>query len=204
MKSEALMDMKKIAIVVGAALVVLWVLGKLVGGSPHPIAASAASTNANQPTADRWVVKEDKSPMDDSRTVVLSLESEDVIQGPLGAKRPSLIIRCQEGKTDTYIVTHMPANVEEDYDGGPRLDHTVKIRFDDGNAIEERWEESGAHDALFIGADGKEFAKILAHTQQLTFQFTPFNANPAVARFDLRGLDTHLGKVADACRWVLN
>ncbi|MGH9745214.1 MAG: type VI secretion system-associated protein TagO [Candidatus Acidiferrales bacterium] len=199
------MDMKRIAVVVGAALLVLWVLGKFVASSPHPNAASAASTNADQPiTADRWVVKEDKSPMDDSRTVVLSLESEDVIQGPLGAKRPSLIIRCQEGKTDTYVVTRMAASVEEDYDGGPRLDHTVKIRFDDGNAIEERWDESGAHDALFIGADGKEFVRTLAHTQRLTFQFTPFNANPAIARFDLRGLDAHLGRVADACRWTSN
>lgn len=85
-----------------------------------------------------------------------------------------------------------------------RLDHTVKIRFDDSNAIQEYWEESGSHAALFIGADGKEFAKTLSHTQRLTFQFTPFSANPAVARFDLRGLDTHVGKVADARRWNLN
>jgi hypothetical protein len=48
------------------------------------------------------------------------------------------------------------------------------------------------------------FVKIPSQTKKLTFQFTPFDANPAVARFDLRGLETHLGKVADACGWSLN
>lgn len=199
------MDLKKIAGVLVIVLVVLWVLGRFVARGPRADTATPVSAAENQPVStDKWRIKEDKSPMDDSKTVVLSLESEDMIQGPLGAKRPSLVIRCQEGKTDTYVVTHMAASVEEDYDGAPRLDHTVKIRFDDGNAIQEFWEESGSHDALFIGADGKELAKTLSHTQRFTFQFTPFNANPAVARFDLQGLDSHLGKVADACRWNSN
>jgi len=48
------------------------------------------------------------------------------------------------------------------------------------------------------------FAKILALTKRLTFQFTPFDANPAVVRYDLRGLETHLDKVADGCGWSMN
>jgi hypothetical protein len=44
-----------------------------------------------------------------------------------------------------------------------------------------------------------EFAKQLAGASTLTFWFTPFDGSPQVARFDLRGLDVHLHKLAEAC-----
>jgi hypothetical protein len=36
--------------------------------------------------------------------------------------------------------------------------------------LAEYWDESSAHGALFIGADGMAFAKIPAQTKRLTFQ----------------------------------
>lgn len=195
------MDIKKVVGIMVAFLVLLFVVGRFVSNPSRTTATTPADQSL---VADKWQVSESRSPMDDSKTVVLSLESDDVIQGPAGARKPKLMIRCKEGKTDTYVVTGMAASVEEDYDGGPREDHTVNIRLDEGSPLTEHWDESSPHDALFIGADGMAFAKILAQTKKLTFQFTPFDANPAVARFDLRGLDKHLGRVADACGWNLN
>ena len=36
----------------------------------------------------------------------------------------------------------------------------------------------------------------------LTFQFTPFDGTTQVTRFDLRGLDSHLHKLAETCGWA--
>jgi type VI secretion system protein VasI len=193
------MDGKKIALIFAAVTVALCVAAWLAS---NPTAA--VNSSSTQTSRDRWNVSDDHSPMDDSKTVVLSLDSDDKIDGPLGPKQPTLIIRCQEGKTEVYAHTGMAASVEEDFEGGPIYTHTVKIRLDQGDAVTEHWGESTAHDALFSESDGIEFAKQLAGAQTLIFQFTPFDANPAVAHFDVQGLDAHLTKVADACGWSLN
>ena len=159
---------------------------------------------AQEPPAtpqEKWKISIGRSPMDDSRTVVLTLDSEDQIQGLLGAVKPSLIVRCKEKKTDVYVATGMAASIEEDFDGGPAEHHTVKTRLDNAPAIAWYWYESTDHKALFSGG-GPEFAKELTRADTLTFQFTPFDGSPQVARFDIRGLDPHLHKVAEACGWA--
>jgi Type VI secretion system VasI, EvfG, VC_A0118 len=116
-----------------------------------------------------------------------------------------------------YVVTGMAATVEEGFDGGPSAQHKVGLRLDNNPARYESWNESTDHEALF--ADNEAYlmrsdvvypagavvmlAKELARAKALTFQFTPFDGSPQVAQFDLRGLDTHLGKVAEACGWSL-
>ncbi len=209
------MDLKKIigAIVLGVA--VLWVIGLLSSRS----AKREATPTVQASQIDKWRVTEEKSPMDDSQTVVLTLDSVDQMQGPLGSVRPSLVVRCKEKETAVYVVTGMAANVETDIDGGPTDYRTVRIRLDDGPAESYRsWKESTDHKALFASetVDGgidsspstwqhhpvSEFAKKLAGASTLTFQFTPFDGSPQVARFDLRGLDVHLHKVAEACGWA--
>jgi type VI secretion system protein VasI len=142
--------------------------------------------------------------MDDSKTITLSLDSGNVIQGPVGPSRPTLVIRCKENKTDVYVVTGMAASVEDDNlsDISPNH-HTVRLRLDQASPQTAYWYGSNDDKALFAG-DGEELAKELAESQTLTFEFTPFDANTAVARFDLTGLSARLPKVADACGWSLN
>jgi type VI secretion system protein VasI len=173
---------------------------------------SSSSTLASKP---EWSVNTSRSPIDDSNTVVLSLDSENLIQGPLGSVKPTLIVRCKERKTDVYVVTRMAARIEEDEEGGPSNYHKVRIRIDDGVASSESWTEATDQNALFAPDqiydvnehyDLKEwriaFARKLAGATTLIFEFTPFDGNPQTARFDLRGLDTHLDKVAEACGWL--
>lgn len=198
------MNLKKVGVILAVAIVLIWIFGRFTSSPSPNRTSSVAASPAAQAPANKWHVTEDRSPMDDSKTVVLSLDSDDVIEGPLGPSTPSLIVRCKEAKTQVYIHTGMAASVEEDLDGGPSDVHTVKIRLDQGDAVTEHWGESTAHEALFSSRDGIEFAKQLAEAQTLTFQFTPFDANPAIARFNLRGLDTHLRKVAEACGWSMN
>ena len=200
---EVSVDLKKLVSGVLLGLVVLWIIGKASSRSHKPDAPQVVQASPG----DKWRVTEKQSSMDDSKTVVVTLDSEDQIQGPLGTVRPSLIVRCQEKKVDVYVVTHMAANVEADDE------HVVGIRLDDGSPRHENWSESTDHQALFASdiiwngdeptfSGGRiEFAKRLAGANQLTFQFTPFDGSPQVARFDIRGLDPHLHKVAEACGW---
>jgi hypothetical protein len=212
------MDAKKIigAMLLGAGI--LWLIGTMMSNAHRSEASQSTATPAATLT-DKWKVSESRSAMDDSQTVVLALDSDDEIQGPLGAARPSLMVRCQEKQTAVYVVTGMAANIETDGEGGPSDYHTVRIRLDDGPAEYYRsWKESTDHKALFASetVDGgidlspstwqhhpvSEFARKIAGASTLTFQFTPFDGSPQMARFDLRGLDVHLHKVAEACGWA--
>lgn len=198
------MEPKKLVGAFLLGVLVLWIIGSVSSRSHKPEAPEVVQAS---PT-DKWHVTVDKSPMDDSKSVALTLDSEDEVQGPLGKVRPSLIVRCQEKKTDVYITTGMAANMEADGE------HVVGIRLDDGAARHENWSESTDHAALFASDviwngdeptfhGGRiEFAKRLAGANQLTFQFTPFDGSPQTARFNLRGLDTHLHDVAEACGWA--
>jgi type VI secretion system protein VasI len=215
-RREVAVELKKLVGGVLAAVFVLWIVGWTNSRSQKPDAPQVVQASQ----ADKWHVTEDKSPMDDSKTVILTLDSDDEVQGPLGSVRPSLIVRCKEKKTDVYVATGMAASVEE---YGPA--HKVGIRRDGGTAQYYDWLESTDHRALFasdliwgeqwdstlgmnvtrVAADSGgriEFAKQLATASKLTFQFTPFDGSPQVAGFDVRGLDPHLHKVAEACGWA--
>lgn len=97
----------------------------------------------------------------------------------------------------------MAASVEEDSEGGPSEDHQVRLRFDDNPPTTDRWSESTSHSGLFA-SDAVAFSKQLAGAQKFTFEFTPFDANPAVAQFDLKGLSSHFPKVAEVCGRSVN
>jgi len=183
------------------ALIALWSLRTSISPA-NPQASSNA--NANTP-GDKWHVTEEQSPMDDSKTVVLALDSDDEIQGPLGSVRPTLIVRCKEKRTAMYVVTGMATAVETSEFATETGSHTVRIRLDDAQAGTEYWYESTDHKALFNARDGMElteFAKKLSGANTLTFEFTPFDGSPQLARFDLRGLDVRLHKLAEACGWA--
>jgi type VI secretion system protein VasI len=204
-------DSKKIAGFALVALLLMWGVGRIASSSSRgPESASAVAS----PT-DKWHLAESHSPMDDSKTEVLRVDAEEQIHGPLGAITPSLVLRCKEKKTDVYIETGMAASIEEGIDGGPSDFHKVRLRLDDIPASYESWGESTDHKALFardiiledqanivaMNGGAMTLAKTLAKAKTLTFEFTPFDGSPQVMHFDLRGLDSHLNKVAEACGW---
>lgn len=167
----------------------------------HPVSSSppsspiASSTPSNNKPTDQWQVSEGSSPMDGSPTVVLSLPSQGNIQGWLESEHPDLIIRCQENKAEIYVVTGTSASVEYGSDA-----HTVRLRFDEEKPITQHWSASTDGKALFA-PNAINLAKQLNNHSKFTFQFTPFQANPAIAVFELDGIDKHIGEVKKACGW---
>lgn len=172
----------------------LSVLMAIIGSNLGP----TTQTPTPSISADKWTVKIGRSQMDDSKTVVLSLRADNDVQAWLEDKRPILNIRCKEGKTQVYVWTGTAATVEE-MEG-----HTIRVRLDDGTPSAQTWGESTDHNSLFFDEDAITFVKQIVKAKTLAFQFTPFNASPAVAQFDLRGLENHISDLAAACGWSVD
>jgi type VI secretion system protein VasI len=162
---------------------------------PAP-SSSLKSAAAGTSQAGKWQVSEAKSKFDDSRTVVLRLAAENGIKGWLANSIPQLIVRCQERKTEVYVVTGMPASVEY----GEFQRHTVRLRYDDDAAITITSSESTDNKALFI-PDAMSSIRRMWTGHALVVGLTPFNANPVTIEFDISGLSSAIQPLREACGW---
>ena len=108
--------------------------------------------------------------------------------------RPVLVLRCLAGKTDAFVFTETAARIEQADEN-----HTVELALDGSSAAVERWPDSADHDALFA-PDAEAFARRLAGARTLRFGFTPHNAQPVTATFDLSGAEAVVDAVSRTCR----
>jgi hypothetical protein len=134
--------------------------------------------------------------MDDSPSVIFSLEAENAITGWLKTTKPTLIARCLEHKTELYVVTDMSAKPEL----GNYQEYTVNLRFDEEKPRSEMWSESTDNKALFAGR-AIPLMRRIAKAKTMRVRFTPFNASPQTITFDVRGFDAHLPLIAKTCGW---
>jgi len=175
---------------VGGSMIVMVVL-TLIFGPRYEVKPQAAGSPG--PT-DMWRISEDRSSMDDSPWITLSLTAENEVQGWLQSQTPVLFVRCLEGRIDTFIETGTSTSPEL----GRYNEFTVRLRFDNGKPISQRWRESTDHKVLFA-PKGLSVAQMISKADQMLFEFTPFNSPPAIARFKVAGLTSKLDKVTAAC-----
>lgn len=109
--------------------------------------------------------------------------------------RPVLTVRCEAGRTEVFVLTESAAVIEGD-DGK----HTVRVGFDGGADVTQRWLASADYDALF-SPDPVRLAQQIAGSRSMRFGFAPYGAAPVVAQFDVEGFETLLGTIAKTCRW---
>jgi hypothetical protein len=166
--------------------------------TPRVVASTpeARSTTPSSPAAPAWSDADASLWLGARRAgVAFDVRSDNVVNVWMNAVQPILVVRCAAGKAEAFVVTHGAARLEADTD-----DHTVTFRFDDGPETRERWPDSAEHDALFA-PDGAAFADRLMQAQTLVFGFTPHNASPVLARFNVSGLEPRLRPAAKACGW---
>jgi len=72
------------------------------------------------------------------------------------------------------------------------------VAFDGAAGTHERWPDSVEHDALFA-PDGKAMAARLLAANQMRFTFSPHNAAPVTATFEVAGLGELLKPIAKRC-----
>ena len=150
---------------------------------------SAGCSRVLDSSTGKWEVHEDVSPLDDSKTVIMALSSEDRI----GQTRPQLVVRCMEGETHVFI----------DYDtilGRPGYDVTVWTRFDQRPAESSRWAVSSSGTAIFADY-GVSLALEIASARMLFVRVIPERGNRISATFQLKGSVEAMRPLREACGW---
>ena len=128
-------------------------------------------------------------------SAAFELPAENMVTIWLSQVRPLLIVRCLAKKPEVFVFTGSALKIEPQSD-----DHTVNFRFDDEQSTTVQWPDSAEHDALFA-PDAAGFAQRLMRARTLRFGYTPHNAAPAEAHFEVSGLTELLEPVATDCGW---
>ena len=158
------------------------------------VTANVASTQP-KPTGDDWNTSVGSSKMDDSKRITLALFSTEPVEVWLKKVRPTLLVRCLEGKPDVIVETRTAATPElGNYKGA-----TVRLRLDKAKPFRENWSEATNNEALFA-PNPRRLIKQLQQTETMVFEFTPFNAGTTSVQFNVKGLDKHLTEFKSICK----
>jgi type VI secretion system protein VasI len=144
-----------------------------------------------------WTVREEQSKMDDSKTVVVSLESEEALSKRFGGSdKASLIIRCQENETSVYFIMadHFLSSVQGYGE--------VTFRLDSAKPRTVGMSESTDNKALGLwGGSAVGFVKKMIGHDSMVVRVTPFNESPLTTTFPITGIDDALKPLRAACKW---
>lgn len=190
--------------VAGGCVITLTVL--TAGGEPVEDATIAVSADAARlqlaagtamagdagpgwtPNRARWVANA-------PRSFAFELPSHNRVAIWMREVRPVLVVRCVPETTEVFVFTQSAAMIQAQTE-----DHTVVFSFDDEPETRELWPDAAEHDALFA-PDGAAFAKRLLNAKTMRFGFTPHNAAPVTAHFQVSGLRNLVEPTAKTCRW---
>ena len=143
-------------------------------------------------TKSKWIVQEESSKIDDSKTVILFLKANVKITGQFHEKvYPSMILRCENNKTNAYITTGLFLGTD-----------SIKVtsRLDKNKAHKKRWSISTDNKAMFVRKPIGFIKKLMKHSTLLV-EFIPYNDNRKLVEFDVSGLENDIKALKDACHW---
>ena len=144
------------------------------------------------PSSSKWSVHEDRSPIDDSVNVTLSLTSNDRVKSGYKNVQPRLYVRCSENKTNVFITWDLYLGLKQTQ---------MLTRFDKQKALTNTWTLSTDNQAVFVKGSDIGFAKKLTKYNKLLTQITPYNKSPVMATFDLSGLSEAIKPLRKECGW---
>lgn len=188
---------------IGTSLLVKVILGlfllMVLGNLAKTNSSDAPVVSSSKPVPkDNWQISRSVSEMSNTKTIIIGISAESPIQAWLSTPTPKLIIRCKEKSTDVFVNTGTAAQPEYgNYDSA-----TVRLKLDDDTPYKEEWNESTDKEALFAPR-AVNLARKLVKAKKFLFEFTPHNANPQIAKFDLNGIEKYLPEVANTCGWQL-
>jgi hypothetical protein len=189
------------AVMVGGALTLALLMARAlpptsVSAAPAPPAGAIAPKPSTGVPAHAWTVADSKVWVGAGKDrVAFELPADNTVAIWMRSVRPTLVVRCVEGRMDAFVYTASAARIEPQTD-----DHTIRYGFDDAADVTERWPDSEEHDALFA-PEGAPFARRIAAASVLRFGFTPHNAAPVTAQFTVAGLSRLIEPAARSCGW---
>ena len=159
-------------------------------------AAGAVEPVESQDSArkSKWIASANSRKAGYGANVVFELPADDDVEVWRKHVRPVLTLRCGAKTTEVFVVTMSPAMPE----AKSNL-HTIKVGFDGREPVEQTWEHSIDHDALF-SQNGAALMRQIARAQNMTFSWAPFNAPPATVTFNVDGFEAYQKTAASRCR----
>ncbi len=144
-----------------------------------------------------WNVLIEKSKIDDSRKVYLQLQNSELITDRFGTKKNIVLtLACRENTTSLVINfdTFMSSN-----QGGGR----VTFRIDKQKAAKINMTESNGNQALGLwnGSKAIPFIKKMFGKSTLLIRATPFSASSMTPIFKIKGIETSIKPLMEACNW---
>jgi len=136
-----------------------------------------------------WQVSDEKNPLDDSRTVVLSLAATS--GRSVHGQPVALALRCMSNKATVYVMWNSYLGDEA----------RVTFRVGGGESRTKTWSVSTDKTATFYPSDHVEFMKEIMAADRLVLQVTPYNESPITAVFDLAGLPNAIKPLREDCGW---
>lgn len=153
----------------------------------------AAATPMTRDAGPGWTANRERWVGNAPRGFAFELPAHNRIAIWMREVRPLLVVRCLRDTTDVFVFTQSAAMIEAQTE-----DHTVVFGFDDEPETRELWPDAAEHDALFA-PDGAAFAKRVLNAATLRFGFTPHNAAPVTAHFQVSGLRDLVEPAAKTC-----
>lgn len=148
---------------------------------------------------DKWHVESYVSPIDDSKTIMLSVTANKPVQGSFGLTTPKLMITCGKRGPQVLVMTGTPILFDSIGNYGAMYFH-VTIRFDKEEARTlNDMNNSEDYRTLYFNDPADIIKQILTH-ESLLFQFTPVGSSPVITTFDIRGLKAAITPFESECR----
>jgi hypothetical protein len=180
------------------AVVIVMAIARTRAQSVVPATASATSAipsghakPAETVTTATWTVDEKTNAMDNTKKTLLSLRSQDEVEGYMGSHAAYLIIKCENGKSDAYV--SVGTQIQHEYGSES---YGVRLKFDDSNPVKQHWIGSTDGTALFSPSP-RQFVQELEDAKVFLFEFTPFEKTATTVRFNVSGLSEKLTPISD-------
>lgn len=160
---------------------------------PQTTSAETEAVEDSVSNPGKWQTSISTSPVDDSKNIILSLNSNDYIRTPFGESvMPTMYVACREKKTEVFINWDVYLGLEQT---------SMLYRLDKQKAVEKEWSISTDTKAVFYKGSDIGFIKSLAKADKMFTRITPYNEAPVSATFDLKGLSDAMKPLQKACGW---
>ncbi len=146
------------------------------------------------PTTGKWITLNTISKVNDRPTISIVLPAEDQPNDglPVYAK-PRLILSCENGETDAFVVTRRLLSLSSD-----GLD--VLFGVDDGPSRREIWQVSSDGRRIFQPRP-IPWIKQLLTASRLDVKIIIYGTDSLSYRFDLKGVDLAVQPLRKLCGW---
>jgi hypothetical protein len=188
---------------VGVALIGLIVMGAGSNTDGETKAATLTTSSIHNTTATSdplpgigdWKVRQETNDMDGTKEGYVSIAAANEIRGVIGSSyRPTLTIQCRKRRPE--LVINLGGPLQNEY--GEYDSYAVRIRFDDGKPVTQRWTGATNNEAVF-SPNPAQLVKQLSKTNTLYFEFTPFERTATTVTFHVSGLKEKFETVQGAC-----